>query len=154
MTFTVETIRNSHDSDVGATELYDKDYYEKHYDPPYKRSETRWLDFFNHIADELVRSLKPRTVLDIGCAIGFLVEAFWRRGVRAYGIDLSKYAVHQVPENLKGFCAIRSVLEPLPENFPRIYDLITCIEVLEHMSPDEGQVAVENIASKTRCILF
>jgi glycosyltransferase involved in cell wall biosynthesis/SAM-dependent methyltransferase len=137
-----------------TAELYDKEYFENHYDPPYKRSEERWLNFFNHIADELVRSLKPRTVLDVGCAIGFLVEAFWRRGVQAYGIDLSEYAIRQVPEDLKGFCAVKSVLEPLPESFPLTYDLITCIEVLEHLSHDEGQVAVKNIASKTRCILF
>ena len=49
---------------------------------------------------------------------------------------------------------MKSVLEPLPESFPRTYDLLTCIEVLEHLSPDEGQVAIKNIASKTRCILF
>ena len=153
MTLSVGTSRDN-DGGVGATELYDKDYYEAHYDPPYKRSETRWLDFFNHIADELVRSLKPQTVLDVGCAIGFLVEAFWRRGVRAYGIDLSNYAIGQIPEELKGFCAVRSVLEPLPESFPLAYNLITCIEVLEHMSHDEGQAAVKNIASKTRCVLF
>jgi glycosyltransferase involved in cell wall biosynthesis/SAM-dependent methyltransferase len=143
--------------DNGATErveLYDKEYFENHYDPPYMRSEARWLNFFNHIADEMVRSLKPRTMLDVGCAIGFLVEAFWRRGVQAYGIDLSEYAIHQVPEDLKGFCAVKSVLEPLPEGFPHTYDLITCIEVLEHLSHDEGQVAITNIASKTRCILF
>jgi 2-polyprenyl-3-methyl-5-hydroxy-6-metoxy-1,4-benzoquinol methylase/glycosyltransferase involved in cell wall biosynthesis len=139
---------------TATVELYDKEYFENHYDPPYKRSEVRWLNFFNHIAAELVRSLKPRTTLDVGCAIGFLVEAFWRRGVQAYGIDLSEYAIHQVPEELKGFCAVKSVLEPLPESFPRSYDLITCIEVLEHMSHDEGRVAVKNMATKARCILF
>src|SRR5215510_13553367 len=150
---TGEIVRNNSDG-IDTAALYDKEYYEAHYNPPYKRSETRWLDFFNHIADELVRSLKPQTVLDVGCAIGFLVEAFWRRGVRAYGIDLSNYAIRQIPEELKGFCAVRSVLEPLPESFPLAYDLITCIEVLEHMSHDEGQAAVKNVASKTRCILF
>ena len=154
MNRTFENIRNNHADRIETTEMYDKEYFEKHYNPPYKRSEPRWLDFFNHIADELVRSLKPRTMLDVGCAIGFLVEALWRRGVQAYGIDLSNYAIHQVPENLKGFCAVKSVLEPLPESFPRTYDLLTCIEVLEHLSPDEGQVAIKNIASKTRCILF
>jgi glycosyltransferase involved in cell wall biosynthesis/SAM-dependent methyltransferase len=154
MTLTGETIRDNRTNGVGTAEMYDKEYFEKHYNPPYKRSELRWLNFFNHIADELVRSLKPRTMLDVGCAIGFLVEALWRRGVQAYGIDLSNYAIRQVPENLKGFCAVKSVLEPLPESFPRTYDLLTCIEVLEHLSPDEGQVAIKNIASKTRCILF
>ena len=109
---------------------------------------------FNHIAEELIRSLKPRTTLDVGCAIGFLVEAFWRRGVRAYGIDVSNYAISQVPDDLKGFCSVGSVIEPLPENFPQSYDLLTCIEVLEHMPPDEGKTAIKNMASKTRSILF
>ena len=141
-------------SNGDTAELYDREYFENHYDPPYKRTEERWLNFFNHIADELVRSLKPRTALDVGCAIGFLVEALRRRGVQAYGIDLSEYAIHQVPEDLKGFCTVKSVLEPLPDSFPLTYDVITCIEVLEHMSHDEGQVAVRNIANKTPCILF
>jgi len=150
----VEITGDNHNDGIETAEMYDKEYFEKHFNPPYNRSQARWFDFFNHIADELVRSLKPRTILDVGCAIGFLVEAFWRRGVRAYGIDLSEYAIDQVPEDLKGFCAVNSVLEPLPEDFPRTYDLITCIEVLEHLSEDDGRVAVKNIASKTRCILF
>jgi len=154
MNRTFENIRNNHADRIETAEMYDKEYFEKHFNPPYNRSQARWFDFFNHIAEELVRSLKPRTILDVGCAIGFLVEAFWRRGVRAYGIDLSEYAIDQVPEDLKGFCAVKSVLEPLPEDFPRTYDLITCIEVLEHLSEDVGRVAVRNMACKTRCILF
>jgi glycosyltransferase involved in cell wall biosynthesis/SAM-dependent methyltransferase len=154
MTLTGETIRDNRTNGVGTAELYDKRYFEKHFNPPYRRNETQWLDFFNHIAEQLIQSLKPRTILDVGCAIGFLVEAFWRRGVRAYGIDVSEYAITQVPEDLKGFCSVRSVIEPLPENFPQSYDLLTCIEVLEHMPPDEGKMAIKNMASKTRCILF
>src|SRR4030095_6123941 len=154
MTLTGETIRDNRTNGVGTAELYDKGYFEKHFNPPYRRNETQWLDFFNHIAEQLIQSLKPRTILDVGCAIGFLVEAFWRRGVRAYGIDVSEYAITQVPEDLKGFCSVRSVLEPLPENFPLTFDLLTCIEVLEHMPSDEGKRAIKNMVSKTRCILF
>jgi len=154
MTLTVETIRDDPTNGIASGELYDKEYFEKHFNPPYNRSQARWFDFFNHIAEELVRSLKPRTILDVGCAIGFLVEAFWRRGVRAYGIDVSNYAITQVPDDLKGFCSVGSVTEPLPENFPQSYDLLTCIEVLEHMPPDEGKTAIKNMASKTRSILF
>ena len=154
MTLTVETIRDNPTNGIASGELYDKEYFEKHFNPPYNRSQSRWFDFFNHIAEELVRSLKPRTMLDVGCAIGFLVEAFWRRGVRAYGIDVSNYAISQVPDDLKGFCSVGSIIEPLPENFPQSYDLLTCIEVLEHMPPDEGRTAIKNMASKTRSILF
>ncbi len=154
MTLTVETIHDNPTNGIASGELYDKEYFEKHFNPPYNRSQSRWFDFFNHIAEELVRSLKPRTMLDVGCAIGFLVEAFWRRGVRAYGIDVSNYAISQVPDDLKGFCSVGSIIEPLPENFPQSYDLLTCIEVLEHMPPDEGRTAIKNMASKTRSILF
>jgi glycosyltransferase involved in cell wall biosynthesis/2-polyprenyl-3-methyl-5-hydroxy-6-metoxy-1,4-benzoquinol methylase len=137
-----------------CTELYDQEYFEKHCGPiPYTRSEARWHSFFNEVAEQLIRSLKPRTVLDVGCAIGFLIEAFWRRGVRAYGIDISEYAISQVPQDLRSFCRVLSATAPLPEDFPQKYDLITCIEVLEHIPEKDARYAIQNMASRTECIL-
>jgi 2-polyprenyl-3-methyl-5-hydroxy-6-metoxy-1,4-benzoquinol methylase/glycosyltransferase involved in cell wall biosynthesis len=145
-------------SDAAATEtpdLYGKDYFEKHCGPtPYRRDVPQWAEFFGDVADELIRSLRPRTVLDVGCAIGFLVEAFWRRGVRAYGIDISEYAISQIPQDLKSFCWVLSATDPLPDDFPQTYDLITCIEVLEHIPEEGARVAIRKMASRTDCILF
>ena len=139
-------------------DLYGKDYFEKYGTDcgpvPYTREDPRWAQFFGSVADELVRSLKPQTVLDVGCAIGFLIEAFWRKGVRAYGIDISEYAIGQVPQDLRSFCRVLSATEPLPEDFPPTYDLITCIEVLEHLTEPEGRSAINNMASRTSTILF
>ena len=139
-------------------DLYGKDYFEKYGTDcgpvPYTREDPRWAQFFGSVADELVRSLKPQTVLDVGCAIGFLIEAFWRKGVRAYGIDISEYAIGQVPQDLRSFCRVLSATEPLPEDFPQTYDLITCIEVLEHLTEPEGRSAINNMASRTSSILF
>ena len=75
---------------------YDRDYYQ-HYcgGIPYERTDY-WMVFFHGIADHIVRSLRPRRVLDAGCAKGFLVEALWERGVEAYGIDISEYAIGEV----------------------------------------------------------
>jgi glycosyltransferase involved in cell wall biosynthesis/2-polyprenyl-3-methyl-5-hydroxy-6-metoxy-1,4-benzoquinol methylase len=136
-------------------QLYDREYFEKHCGPiPYTRDEPRWLEFFGGVAEELIRSLKPSTVLDVGCAIGFLVEAFWQRGVRAYGIDISEYAIGQIPQDIRPFCRVLSATEPLPDNFPSSYDLITCIEVLEHITEDDARVAIRNMASRAQSILF
>jgi SAM-dependent methyltransferase len=116
---------------------------------PYARNET-WLRFFGLAADRIVADINPRTVLDAGCAIGLLVEALRERGVDARGIDLSAYAIGTVPEALRPYCTEGSIAEP----FGQRVDLITCIEVLEHMPADEADRAIVNFAQHTNDILF
>jgi len=111
---------------------------------PYERSE-HWLTFFGNVADHIVRELRPTTVLDAGCAKGFLVEQLRERGVEAYGIDISEHAISEVHESVRAYCRVGSLTEPLD----RQYDLITCIEVIEHMPPPDGRVALENLCSAT-----
>src|SRR5260370_9000135 len=124
-------------------------YYRNCCGQPYERSET-WLRFFGLIADRIVADVNPRTVLDAGCAIGLLVEALRERGVDARGIDLSSYAIGAVPEALRPYCTEGSIAEP----FGQRVDLITCIEVLEHMPADEADRAIVNFAQHTNDILF
>jgi GT2 family glycosyltransferase/2-polyprenyl-3-methyl-5-hydroxy-6-metoxy-1,4-benzoquinol methylase len=142
-------------SHADAQEMYGEEYYAKHLGGvPYQRNEPHWLKFFGDIAESVVRALNPRTVLDVGCAMGFLVEAFRQRGVHAYGIDISEYAISQVIKDTQPFCRVASATEPLPSDFPNRYDLITCIEVLEHLPEHDARIAITNMASKTECILF
>src|SRR3990172_4083903 len=112
--------------------LYDERYYKGYHSAcglPYDRIEP-WLNFFANIADKIVEQVSPRTVLDVGCAKGFLVEALRDRGVEAFGLDISEYAISQVRDDLKPYCWVASAGHPLPLR----YDLIVCIEVLEHLS--------------------
>jgi 2-polyprenyl-3-methyl-5-hydroxy-6-metoxy-1,4-benzoquinol methylase len=140
---------------AAVREAYDENYFDKHCGPlPYNWGEPHWSKFFGKIADEIVRSLNPRTVLDVGCAVGFLADALWKRGVQAHGIDISEYAISKVPEALKPFCRVCSATDPLPEDFPRSYDLITCIEVLEHVAEHDAKAVIKNIAAETDCVLF
>ena len=78
---------------------YDADYYASHLGAPYRRGDGVWEDFFAGIADAIVAGTAPRTVLDAGCGIGFLVEELRKRDVDAYGIDISEYAISQVPDD-------------------------------------------------------
>jgi 2-polyprenyl-3-methyl-5-hydroxy-6-metoxy-1,4-benzoquinol methylase len=70
------------------TNPYDATYYRVGCGVPYERNE-HWLTFFGKIADAIVREINPGSVLDAGCAMGFLVEALRQRGVEAYGVDIS-----------------------------------------------------------------
>lgn len=116
---------------------------------PYERNE-HWLGFFGKIADGIVRDLHPTTVLDAGCAMGFLVEALVQRGVDAYGVDVSEYAISQVDESVRDRCRVHSLAEPLD----RRYDLISCIEVVEHIPPEEGEAALDTLCAATDRLLL
>ena len=118
--------------------LFDAEYYKQGFGGiPYERN-SHWLEFFAGIARQMVRSLRPKDVLDAGCAWGFLVEAFWDLGVTAHGIDISEYAIARVRPDIRQYCRVASLDEPLE----RRYDLITCIEVLEHMAPEKAGLAI------------
>jgi GT2 family glycosyltransferase/SAM-dependent methyltransferase len=117
---------------------------------PYDRSQPHWAEFFGKIADELVRTFRPRRVFDAGCALGFLVEALWDRGVNTYGRDISKYAISNTRSDIRPFCSVGSLTEPIEGPF----DLITCIEVLEHMTEEEGKMAIANMTAASDRIVF
>ncbi|MGN6665197.1 MAG: class I SAM-dependent methyltransferase, partial [Solirubrobacterales bacterium] len=116
---------------------------------PYERNE-HWLGFFNGIADRIVRDLRPASFLDAGCAMGFLVAAMDRRGVDAWGVDVSEYAISRVHESVAARCQVASLTEPLE----RRYDLIACIEVLEHIPPEDAERVIANLCAATDRLLI
>ncbi len=109
-----------------------------------------WLSFFDGIAGRIVSDIAPATLMDAGCAKGFLVEQLCRRGVQAWGVDISEHAINQAHEDVKARCKVGSITEP----FERHYDLITCIEVVEHMPQDEAVRAIANLCNHSDDILF
>lgn len=129
--------------------LYDAYYYAHGCGEPYQRSEV-WLNLFGAFADQIKTEINPGSVLDAGCAMGFLVEALRNRGVEAWGFDISTYAIGQVEPKIAQYCWVGSVTDPLP----RKYDLIVSIEVLEHLPKDESEKALGNLCSFSDDILF
>jgi len=129
--------------------MFDADYYATGCGRPYVRDDV-WLAFFGRIADRIVADIAPRRTMDVGCAMGFLVEALRARGVDARGIDVSDYAIGQAHPDVAPYLAVASAAEPLPER----YDLVTCIEVLEHMPSDLADRAIDVLAAAADDILF
>jgi GT2 family glycosyltransferase/glycosyltransferase involved in cell wall biosynthesis len=132
-----------------AAELYDAYYYAHGCGRPYQRDD-EWLRFFGSIAKRIVQDIQPQTVLDAGCALGLLVETLRDRDVAAFGVDIATYAIEQVYAPMQPYCWAGSVADP----FPQHYDLIVCIEVLEHMPQTEAEQAIVNFCQHTNDILF
>lgn len=128
---------------------YDACYFARYGGRPYQRS-AEWLTFFSGIADRIAADIRPARVLDAGCALGLLVETLRAKGIDAFGIDFSAFAIEHVYEPVKPFCRQASVTEPLREQ----YDLIVCFEVLEHLTAADGETAIANLCAHSRDILF
>lgn len=116
---------------------------------PYERNEY-WLGFFDRIAESIVREFHPTSVLDAGCSMGFLVEGLRKRGVDARGVDISEYAISQAHESVREYCSIGSLTKPLGQR----YDLIACIEVLEHIPAADADAAIANLCAATDRLLI
>lgn len=137
--------------------LYNKEYYQ-HYrtasgEISYQDSE-EIKAFIGHIATQIKEKYRPKTVLDAGCAMGLLVAALRDLGVEAYGVDLSEYAISRVREDIRPYCAVGSLADPLPDSLPRRYDLVVSIEVLEHMPEEDGKKSIANLCTMSDQILF
>lgn len=88
-------------------------------------------------------SLSGKQVADIGCGVGLLSEALAKAGATVTALDLSPGAIeaakaHAITSHLKidyQVCAAETLAETSPEKF----DVITCMEMLEHV-PDPSAV--------------
>lgn len=88
-------------------------------------------------------SPKGKKVLDIGCGGGILSEALAKRGAIVTGIDLAEDAIHTAKmharqSGLNIDYHLASAEDFAREN-PNTYDIIVCMELLEHV-PDPAPV--------------
>jgi len=87
--------------------------------------------------------LNGKKVLDVGCGGGILTESIAQSGADTCGIDLSQKAL-KVAElhalEVGATPTYRSIaVEALAEEQPEQYDVVTCMEMLEHV-PDPASV--------------
>jgi len=89
-------------------------------------------------------ALSAASVVDVGCGGGILSESMARRGARVLGIDLSvkplKVArLHALESGVSGLEYREVAVEALAAERPGSCDVVTCMEMLEHV-PDPASV--------------
>ncbi|MEJ8567549.1 bifunctional 2-polyprenyl-6-hydroxyphenol methylase/3-demethylubiquinol 3-O-methyltransferase UbiG [Elongatibacter sediminis] len=97
-------------------------------------------------------ALDGRTVLDVGCGGGILAEALARQGAKVTGLDIapSVLAVARLHLLESGLDVDyrQSTIEEFAEQSPASFDVITCMEMLEHV-PDPRSV-IRAIATRVK----
>lgn len=88
-------------------------------------------------------TLPGKHVLDVGCGGGILAESMAARGARVTAIDMAQasLAVARIHLQATGLEVeyLQSTAEAHAADRPGAYDVVTCLEMLEHV-PDPGQV--------------
>ena len=110
-------------------------------------SEFRPLHQINPLRLDWIQSmvaLKDKHVLDVGCGGGILSDAMARVGAKVTGIDLAtkslKVAQLHALETQTPNVSYREVsAEALATEKPACFDVVTCMEMLEHV-PDPASV--------------
>ena len=88
--------------------------------------------------------LAGRSALDVGCGGGILSDALARKGASVTGIDLSTKALkvaqlHALEVQTAGVTYREISAEALASQAPGQFDVVTCMEMLEHV-PDPASV--------------
>jgi 2-polyprenyl-6-hydroxyphenyl methylase/3-demethylubiquinone-9 3-methyltransferase len=111
------------------------------------QSEFRPLHQINPLRLEWINSLcalHGKKVLDIGCGGGILSDSMARKGAQVLGIDLSTKALrvaqmHALETQTPNIAYREVSAEELAAQEPGTYDVVTCMEMLEHV-PDPSSV--------------
>jgi cyclopropane fatty-acyl-phospholipid synthase-like methyltransferase len=90
------------------------------------------------------------SVLDFGCAKGYMVKAFRLLHREAWGVEVSKYALDNAPEDTKPFLSLIKPYAPISKR----YDWIVAKDVFEHIPYDKIDEVLNNLFLTSRRGMF
>jgi 2-polyprenyl-6-hydroxyphenyl methylase/3-demethylubiquinone-9 3-methyltransferase len=137
-------------------------------------SEFKPLHDINPLRLEYIERLVPldgRQVIDVGCGGGLLTEAMAQRGAQVTGIDMGKapLGVARLHQHESGLDIDyqRATAEQVAASRPGSFDVVTCLEMLEHVPDpaaviaacaqlirDEGYIFLSTINRNPKAYLF
>ncbi len=93
--------------------------------------------------DEKAGGLSHKKIVDVGCGGGILTESMARRADYVLGIDLGNHIavgqIHAAQEQINNVEYRQVAIEALAQEQAGQYDIVTCMEMLEHV-PDPASI--------------
>jgi 2-polyprenyl-6-hydroxyphenyl methylase/3-demethylubiquinone-9 3-methyltransferase len=94
--------------------------------------------------DEKAGGLAGKKILDVGCGGGILAESMARRADTVLGIDMGQAPlavarIHAESAGVNNIAYQQIPVEQLAEQQPKSFDVVTCMEMLEHV-PDPASI--------------
>lgn len=127
-----------------GSSIYSRSYYEQ-----VEQSERHSVTV---IATWIDRVLGPRSVVDIGCGPGHLIEALHSSGIQVLGLDYSLAAKESVARKGLPFQTFDLTTPGLVPGAP--WDLVVCCEVAEHLEARHADLFVQLLAGASDTVFL
>lgn len=120
--------------------ILENDYYEKPGIWEYSLSNDKRL------MAEIVGALDPRTVLEIGCSNGTVLQCLHEQGIEVTGLDISPSAVARADVSVRDRIIVGDLLTT---DLDGKYDVVFGLDVFEHLNPNKLGDYVRRVTSLT-----
>jgi 2-polyprenyl-3-methyl-5-hydroxy-6-metoxy-1,4-benzoquinol methylase len=116
--------------------LFEKEYFNEMYEGDYDKRNPKYKfeSYFNEIKP-FINLSSAVSLLDIGCAYGSFLQVA-KNHCMVSGSDISEYAVSIARQRLPGISIVHSDILGL--KYEKQFDVITCFDILEHVSEIEN----------------
>lgn len=103
------------------------------------------------LAEILWGYVQPRTVIDLGCGMGFFLKAMQDHGadIQAVDGDWAKDLETEIDKGLYDYADLNA-----PYARDQRYDLAASIEVAEHLNPERSEGFVDDLCALSDVVLF
>ena len=138
----VKSLENEIKKD-NVQEMYNTDFYNDH---------QKYRVLYDFIGDIIYVTFEPKSVIDLGCGAGFLLERLRSQGVsKIYGIDGSKDATNSWPEHMQDVLEVKNLMDFKPQER---YDVAVCMEVAEHIPKDKSLKLVTKVTESSKKFIW
>lgn len=113
--------------------------YEEYYlrtNPPTEANYRRKAAGYERRLGRLLNQVKPRSVLDLGCATGMLTKYLVEKGCDAVGVDINPKLVEIARRNVQAEFHVADAAE-FAKTCDQKFDLVLLLDILEHIPRDE-----------------
>jgi SAM-dependent methyltransferase len=99
----------------------------------------------------IISTMKPESLLDIGCARGCFLKRIVDVGIPALGIDMSKAAWDNAISGMQKHIKVGSIIDLVKDK----YDVVTAFDVMEHIYEDDLSDVISTLkATAKKFIIF